>query len=130
MPLIELYLEDKEFVNGGPAAAVGFYTHTHEVPLPANYSGPIPILAPFRYNHSCDNALQDEAGGLKCTSVGLEVLLQHNLLHHPQIKVLDIHGATENGCSGTVEGYHYTSAEIVRRELTLLLKGLRSIQEG
>ena len=113
-----------------PSGAVAFYTHGEEVPLPVNYSGPIPIITPFRLNHTCDNSLSHEAGGLKCTSIGLDVLLQHNLMKHPRIRVLDIHEATKDGCYDTGDGYHYGGALIVRRELTLLLKGMQSIRNG
>jgi hypothetical protein len=124
-PLVDMYLEGKEFVNGKPISILNLYKYQGRTTLPANYSGPIPVLQSFRENHTCDNALFDEAGNLKCTAVGLEVLSQHHLMKNPAVKVLDMHGATEFGCDDTNDGRHYTRGLSLRRELTLLLRAMQ-----
>jgi len=130
MPLVEMYLQDKHFVNGEPRDILKLYEYQgmtrRPVPLPANYSGPIPVLQSFRENHTCDNALFDEAGNLRCMAVGLDVLMQHSLMKNPAVKVLDMHGATAFGCDDTDDGRHYTRGLSLRRELTLLLRAMQS----
>lgn len=127
--LIDAYLRGEEFVYGTTTRLSDAYTHG-AVNLPPKYSGPIPLFRAFRKNHSSDNALFDETGGSKCTSVGLQVLAQHNLSKRSTTRLLDIHGVTANGCDNTPDGRHYTTGLTVRRELMLLLKAMESGSNG
>ena len=125
-PLIEMYLQGENFVNGEPSHEFKLYNAQRNTSLHANYSGPVPVMSSFRENHTCDNSLSDEGGALKCSSVGLEVLLEHTLITNPAVRVVDMHGATEFGCNDTDDGRHYKRGLTLRRELTLLLRAMQS----
>ena len=124
-PLVEMYLQGKNFINGEPRHEFNLYTYQGRANLSAKYSGPVPVLKSFRENHTCDNSLFDEGGVLKCTAVGLEVLSQHSLLTNPTVKILDMHDATKDGCNDTLDGRHYLRGLTLRRQLTLLLKAMQ-----
>ena len=123
-PLVEMYLQDENFVNGSPHDR--FSLMRQKPTLPANYSGPVPVAKSGRKNHNCDNALFDEGGALRCTSVGLEVLSQHSLLNNPTVTIVDMHDATENGCDDANDGVHYIRGLTLQRQLTLLLKAMQT----
>jgi hypothetical protein len=124
--MVDMYLEGKEFVNGTPRPLATMYRNQKTAPLAANYSGPIPVLTSSRKNHQCDNFLFDDAGGMNCVAVGLETLAQHSLFNNSAVKVLDIRGASEFGCNDTTDGVHYIRGLSLRRQLTLLLRGMQS----
>jgi hypothetical protein len=124
--MIDMYLEEKHFVDGSPTWILPLYAISDTNPLPANYSGPISALTPSRKNHQCDKFLSDAVGNVNCVAVGVDALLQHSLLNNSAVKVLDMRGATEFGCNDTSDGVHYSRGLPLRRQLMILLRAMQS----
>lgn len=87
-----------------------------------NFSGPIPVIRPKHASHAMDASLFDEGGAAACSVVGLESLTSTTMAI--ATSVVDMHGATANGCDDTSDGHHYTRGVTLRRQLTLLLKAI------
>ena len=125
LDLIEWYLKGIPLDAGDAASKKlsDWYTIKERSKLPSDpYSGLIPVMTPNRQHHEADDTLFDDYGVKACTAVGLRNL-------PPGATVVDIQAATVGGSDDTDDGRHYHKGQTVRKELTLLLKTIRVMNE-